>query len=195
MKIENITISNNEKISLISNLATMLSAGISILETIDSLLEDAKGNQKKVLETLRADLAQGNQMYSSFSKFPKVFDKVTINIIKAAEEAGTLDTTLKDLKKHIQKEMEFTDKVKSAMTYPLVIMVVFLGVLLMMLLVVVPKISTVFKRLNVPLPLPTQIMIFLSDLLLLYTIPFVLGLIGFVVAMVFLYRSNKALVS
>lgn len=194
MKTQNLTISNNDKISLISNLATMLSAGISILETIDSLLEDAKGNQKKVLETLRADLAQGNQVSASFAKFPKIFDRVTVSIIKASEEAGTLDTTLKDLKINIRKEMEFGDKVKSAMTYPIVILFVFIGVLLMMLVVVVPKIATVFTRMNVPLPLPTKIMIYTSNLLLTNTVPFLIGLGIIVGGFIFLYRSNKRII-
>src|SRR6266581_777680 len=92
-----ISLSGKEKITLVSNLSTMLSAGIPILETVDSLLEDAKGNVKKLLEVLRADLVQGKQVNYSFAKFPLTFDKVTTNIIKASEEAGTLDVILKDL--------------------------------------------------------------------------------------------------
>lgn len=190
-KSENLTIKNSEKLGLISNLATMLAAGIPILETIDSMLEDAKGNQKKVLTMLRQDIVSGTQVHASFARFPHIFNKVTVSIIKAAEEAGTLDTTLKDLKKQIQKEMEFSDKIRSALTYPFVILVVFVGVLLMMLVVVVPKISTVFVRLRVPLPLPTQIMIFTSDLMLKNTIPFILGLVAIIAAFWFLYKKNK----
>ena len=73
-----IRISTSEKLGLISNLATMLSAGISILEVVDSLLEDAKGNQKKLLESLKSDLTQGNHVSDSLGKFPKIFDKITI---------------------------------------------------------------------------------------------------------------------
>lgn len=186
-----IELSNSEKLGLISNLATMLVAGISILEIVDSLLEDSKGNQKKILEELRSDLTQGNHISFSFAKFPKVFDKVTINLIKASEEAGTLDITLKDLKENIKKETEFRDKIKGALTYPILIIFVFFGVLLMILVVVVPKISTVFSRLNVTLPLPTKILIFLSNALTAYTVPVVLGFMAIVGLLVFLYRRNK----
>src|SRR5437879_5727909 len=110
MSLQNISLSNSEKIAMVSNLYTMLSAGIPILETVDSLLEDAKGNQKKVLQTLRADLGQGQHVYFTFSKFPRAFDKVTTNIVRASEEAGTLDVTLKDLVANIKKEIEFNDK-------------------------------------------------------------------------------------
>lgn len=190
---QNFNISSSEKISLVSNLSTLLSAGIPILETVDSLIEDSKGDQKKILEVLRNDLTQGKHLYESFSQFPQVFDKVTLNIIKAAEGAGTLDITLKDLKISIKKEMEFTDKIRSALLYPIIILMVFLGVLLMILLVVIPKISTVFLRLKVELPLPTRVLIFISEALINNTIVTVL-ILGVVSTMtVILFKRQHRL--
>src|SRR5258706_2349285 len=171
-----ISLSNNDKLGLISNLSTMLAAGIPILETVDSLLDGSKGNSKKVLAALREDLIQGKHLYLSFSNFPRVFDKVTINIIKASEEAGTLETTLKDLKDQIKKQMEFNDRIKGALIYPVFIMVVFVAVLVMILIVVVPKISSVFTRLHSDLPLPTKILIFVSNIVVGYPIPLILGI-------------------
>ncbi len=192
-KVEKISLSTSEKIAIISNFSTMLSAGISILEAVDSLLEDAKGNQKKVLQTLREDLVQGKRVFESFAKFPNIFDRVTISIIKAAEEAGNLDNTLKDLRDNIKKESEFLDKIKAALTYPVLIMFVFVGVLLMILIVVIPKISLVFSRLKVDLPLPTRILIFVSNIMLKYTIPVIAVIVIAVVGLVLLYRTNKKL--
>ncbi len=193
MKTQNISLSGNDKITLVSNMHTMLTSGIPILETVNSLLDDSKGNMKKILTTLKEDLTQGQHVYYSFSKFPGVFDKVTINIIKASEEAGTLDVTLNDIKVNIRKEQEFADKIKSALIYPVFILFVFIAVMLVILVVVVPKISTVFSRLNVTLPLPTKIMIFLSSLLLTHTLEVIIGVgvIGAIIA--FLYRKNKRL--
>lgn len=193
MKTNNITLSNSDKLALISTFATMINAGIPILETVDSLLEDAKGNSKKILESLREDLMQGKQLYESFSKFPGVFDKVTINIIKASEEAGTLDVVLNDLKTQIQKDMEFIDRIKSAVTYPIIIFCVFFGVLLVLLVVVIPKIATVFLQLRVDLPLPTKILIFLSSAILQYTIPIFIGFAAAITGVIFLYRTKKQL--
>lgn len=191
MKTANLTISNAEKIALLSNLATMLAAGIPILETVDALLEDSKKNQKKLLETLKADLMQGQRMYLTFAKFPKIFDKVTVNILKASEEAGTLDQTLKDIKDNVQKNQEFVDKIRGALVYPAFIMVVFFVVLITILIVVVPKISKVFLQLRVTLPLPTKIMIFLSDSLLHYGFLIILAIGAIVTALVFLFRNKK----
>lgn len=194
MKLENISLSNNEKTSFLSNLSTMLSAGISILEAINSLLEDAKGNQKKILETIRDDLNQGQQLNTSFAKFPAVFDKVTVNIVKASEQAGTLDVTLKDLRKNLRKEIEFTDKVRAAMIYPILITVVFMAVLIMILTFVIPKIASVFSRMKVVLPLPTKIMIFSSNILIKYTLPIIIIFIVIAVGLILIYKKEKKMV-
>lgn len=193
MKTSGIRLSTNEKITLISNLATMLAAGIPILEAVSSLLEDAKGNQKKILDTLIDDLKQGKQINFSLSKFPKTFNPVTVNLVKASEEAGTLDTTLKDLATSIREEAEFADKVKSAMTYPLFIMVVFVGVMLLMLTFVIPRISTVFSRLKVELPLPTRILIFVSNLIMTQYILIIAVTVVIVAALIILYKTKREL--
>lgn len=187
----NVSLSANEKIALISNLHTMLAAGIPILETIDSLLEDSKGTQKKLLQTMRQDLGQGQHMYVTFAKFPKIFDKVTISIIKSAEESGTLDTSLNDLRINIKKEIEFNDKIQSALIYPAFIFVVFIVVMVVILVVVIPKISSVFSQLNVTLPLPTKILIFLSNALLTYTVPIVTIVIIFAATIFYFFKKNR----
>ena len=105
MKPNNIKISNNEKLSFYSTMSTMISAGIPILEVMDSILEDSKGNTKKIVLSIREDLIQGKSLSASFSKFPSTFNKVTVNVVRAAEEAGTLETVLKDLKDQLQKDM------------------------------------------------------------------------------------------
>jgi type IV pilus assembly protein PilC len=191
MNTTNITLSSSEKLGLIGSFATMLTAGIPILEVVNSLREDTKGAQRKILDLMFEDMMQGKHMYLTLSRFPRVFDTVTVNVIKASEEAGTLDVALKDLKATIQKEIEFNDRVKSALIYPVFIMIVFVGVLLMILVVVVPKISTVFSRLHVPLPLPTRILIFLSNMIVNHGVEVIIGSIVAFVSISFLYRKQK----
>lgn len=187
----NLTLSNKDKISLISSLSTMLSAGIPILEAVESILEGSKGNQRKVLEALRDDLAQGKHVHSSFLRFPSVFDKVTVSILKASEEAGTLEVSLRELKENIKKEIEFTDKVKGALAYPALILIVFSVVILLILAFVVPKISAVFTRLNVDLPLPTRVLIFVSNALLTYTVPILILLTMLIVLFLWVYLRRR----
>jgi type II secretory pathway component PulF len=166
MKVSPLKITAEEKMQLLSNMGTMLAAGIPILEVVNSLLDESKNNTRKILLTLKEDLESGKVINESFARFPRSFDKVTVNLIKAAEEAGTLEVALKDLKEGIRKEMEFSDKVKSALMYPVFVMLVFVGVMLMMLIVVIPKIAKVFTRLKADLPWPTKAMIWASDILL-----------------------------
>jgi len=166
MKTFSVKLSPKEKIQLLGNMGTMLAAGIPILESVNSLLEESRSNTKKILTILKKDLEAGQHIHVSFAKFPRSFDKVTVNLVKAAEKAGTLETALKDIKGSIQKEMKFNDKVKSAMMYPIFVMFVFIGVMLMMLILVIPKISKVFTRLKADLPLPTKMLIAASNILI-----------------------------
>ncbi len=191
MKKENISISEAEKMGFLIGLSTMLASGITIVDSVDSIIEDAKGNFKKFLLILKTDIQQGKRMYLSLNKFPNIFDRVTVNIIKAAEEAGTLDSTLKQIRVNLQKDREFSDKVKSALMYPMFIFVIFIAVLVMILIVVIPKISTVFLQLKVTLPLPTKILIVLSQFILKSTVPLIVGLIGLTVMTIYLYKTKK----
>lgn len=192
MKTSSVKISAKEKIQMFSNLGTMLTAGIPILEAVDSLLEEAKGNTAKVLQKVKEDLEAGQVLNDSFAKFPRSFDKVTVSLVKAAEEAGNLEVALKDIKEGIRKEMEFSDKIKSALMYPVFVMFVFVGVMLMMLVVVIPRIATVFGRLKVDLPLPTKLMIAASNILIHQWV-WVLVVLGVIIASILiLFRYQKA---
>lgn len=189
---KNIGLSSSDRIAFISNLSTMLSAGIPILDAVNNLLEDSKGNIKRVMEALRDDLTQGHQVNYSFAKFPKVFDKVTVNVIKASEEAGTLDVTLKDLRDTLRKQEEFNDKVRSSLLYPAFIIGVFFLVLMINLVFVIPKIALVFENLRVPLPLPTKILIFVSNLIINNTIAVVIAVVAVILFFVYLFTQKKS---
>ncbi len=187
----NITLSTSDKVGLVSNLHTMLAAGIPILEVVVSLLEDAKGNQKKILTAMKEDLGQGQHLYYTFGRFPRVFDKVTVSIIKASEEAGTLDEALKDMKINTLKDREFNDRIKGALIYPVFIMVIFLVVMGVILTVVVPRISTVFSRMKVNIPLPTQIMFKISGALFAYPYQIIAGAAIIIAGFIYLFKRYK----
>lgn len=171
----NVSLPITEKLTLITSLSTFISSGIPILEATESLIEDSSGNSKKILAQLKDDLNQGKSISESFGRFPKSFDPTTINLIKAAEEAGTLEASLKDLVKSVKKDVEFIAKVKSALAYPILVVVVLLAVLGLNLFFVIPKVADVFARLKIPTPLPTRILLTISKIITTYTIPTVVG--------------------
>lgn len=189
--IKTITLSSDDKLILVGNLGTMLSSGISIIESVESLAEDAKGNLLTVLNQLKIDLEQGLQVYESLGQFPGVFDKVTLNIIKAAEESGTLDKVLKDLRNTLMKDMEFRDKIKGAMMYPIFIFFIFIFVLVGMLYGIIPKIGGVFKSLRIPLPLVTKVLIAMSDFLTHNTLVTMVGVLIAIGCMILIYKFKK----
>lgn len=193
MNLSSVRLSSNEKIEFISNMHTMLKAGIPILNGVESLLEDSKGNVKKVLAVLREDLVAGRRIYVSLAKFPESFDKVTINLVRASEEAGTLETTLADIKKNTQAENEFSDKVKSALMYPMFVFGVFVVVMGVMLFVVMPKITQVFSRLRVHIPLPTKILMFVSAFVIKNTAYVGIGLALFMFILYLFYTKKRRL--
>lgn len=184
MKKNRVRVSAKEKMQIFGNLSTMLRSGIPILESVDALLEETKGNSAKVLETIKEDLQAGRVINESLAKYPESFNKVTVNLIKAAEEAGTLEIALKDLQNSIQKEMEFTDKVRSSLMYPAFVLVVFVAMMIVMLVMVIPKMSQVFRRMKMELPLATRIMFAASDglinhyLIVIGVLVVVIGAIG-----------------
>ena len=186
-------LSTQDKLYLISNLATLLSSGIPILEAIDSLIPETSGNSRKILKTLRQDMNQGQTISQSFSRFPKAFDPITVNLIKAAEEAGTLETILKDLVKTIKKDIDFINKVKSALTYPILVLIILFLVLVINLFFVIPRIAQVFSRLHVPTPLPTKILIATSKLVVDNTLLSIAALIAFLLLILIIVKTQKAI--
>lgn len=188
-----IRLSANDRLQFISNMSTMLSAGIPLLDVIESLLEDAKGNSRTIFLALHKDVAEGHKISESLAKYKDAFDPVVVSLIRASEEAGTLDATLKDLTRTIKKEIEFSDKVRGALTYPAMVMVVFFAIMLVILVVVIPRIADVFGRLKVELPVTTKAMIQLSNFLIHETLLFILILAAIVGSFVLLLKTQRKL--
>lgn len=164
----NIRLRSSEKLEMISNLAAMLSAGIPLLESIDGLLDGAKGRLKTVLLSMRKDLESGKTIADALSRFPESFDPIAINLIHGGEQAGNLEKILKDLAETTRRDIEFSGKVKGALAYPIFVMIIFALIMLVILSFVIPRIAQVFTKLNVVIPLPTKILIFMSNILLAY---------------------------
>lgn len=186
-------LATQEKLYFISNFGTMLRSGIPISDAVDSLLEESKGKLRVILTHLQDQLNEGKTIADAFAQFPNTFSPITINLIRAAEEAGTLDTTLKDLSQNMKKEAEFAEKVRNALTYPSMVILVFGGVMLLILTFVIPKIADVFSKLKVEVPLPTKILIAISHFILAYTPLFIAGFVLTVVGFIILYKTQRQL--
>lgn len=158
-------LNTNEKLTLINNLGTLIGAGVPILEAVSVSQNYTKGNTKIVLKEMEKDLNQGKSISDTFSKFPKAFSPIIINLIKAAEESGNLDGALKNIEVNLKKEMEFNGKIKAALTYPALVMAVFAFIMLVILLYVIPKVAQVFSKLKIDIPKATELIIMFSNFL------------------------------
>lgn len=144
--------------------ATMVNSGLPILRAI-SILADQTDNREleKVLVQARTDVEQGSSLSAALAKHPKAFNNLFISMIKAGETGGVLDDVLLSLADQIEKEVELRRQIKSAMTYPVVVVALVMLILGAMLLFVVPQFETIYADLGGTLPLPTRILLTVSN--------------------------------
>jgi type II secretory pathway component PulF len=145
-------------------LSSLLRSGMSLSKALDTL---ERRTQKKalaaVLGDLRSGIVQGESLSDSLSKHPEIFSRFFVNLIKAGEASGALDDVLLRLGKHQQQMAEVREKVVGALLYPLVIVCVGILVIVFFMLVMVPRFAMMFKEMGRTMPLPTRILIGVSD--------------------------------
>ena len=144
--------------------ATMLRAGLPVLNTLNMLVEQTKAkNMKNIIITIRKDLESGNSISKCFEKHPKVFDTVVVNLIKAGEASGKLDVFLDKIVIALEKREKIKSKIKSALFYPAVLFSVAVLVTIFMLMNVVPVFAKMYEGMNVPIPGSTAAIMAASD--------------------------------
>jgi type IV pilus assembly protein PilC len=144
--------------------ATMINAGLSLLRALNILAEQTDNSElARVLGEVRNDVETGNALSAAMQKHPKVFPPLMVNMTKAGEIGGFLDSVLLQVAENYEAEVKLRGKVKSAMTYPIVVLVMALLCVTAMLIFIVPVFATMFKDLGATLPAPTRILVFMSE--------------------------------
>lgn len=155
-----------EKMIFAKNLSVMIGAGLSLNRALDALSQQTKNKAfQKVLQEISDDIKKGTTFADGLSKHPKIFSELFINMVKIGETSGGLENILVLLANQMEKEHNLKSKVKGAMIYPSVVVVVMIGIGVAMMTLVVPKLLTVFKEMGTELPLSTKILIATSDFL------------------------------
>ena len=168
--------------------ATMVNSGLPILRAL-SILTDQTENKElaKVLFAVRAGVENGSSLSAAMAEHPKAFNNLFISMVKAGETGGVLDDVLLSLADQIEREVELRRQIKSAMTYPIVVVALVTLILAAMLLFVVPQFETIYSSLGGTLPLPTRMLLGVSKAVRNY---WYIVLLGAVVAS-FLFRRYK----
>jgi type IV pilus assembly protein PilC len=146
--------------------ATMISAGLPLVQALDILAKQTENKTLvSVVRQVLFDVESGNTVADALGKHPKAFSSLYVNMVAAGEAGGVLDTILNRLATFLEKTEALIRKVKGAMIYPSVILLVAIGAVIIMLLFVIPTFENMFASVNLTLPLPTRIVIGLSKLL------------------------------
>ena len=156
-------VSLKEKMFFTRNLQVMISAGLPLPRALETLTIQSKSKKfKKVLSDIKEDIIKGKSLSDALFPHPNIFSELFQNMVKVGEEAGTLEEVLKILANQMEKENELKSKIMGAMIYPAVIICALIGIGILMLVMVVPKLAEVFKELQVELPLTTKLVIALG---------------------------------
>lgn len=140
--------------------ATMINAGLAMVRCLDVLgvqTEDAQ--LKPIIVAVRREVEGGSTLAAALGKFPKVFSPLFTNMVRAGELGGILDDVLNRLAGFLEKDFNLKKKVKSAMTYPTVILVMAVGIVIFLVTFILPTFVSMFEQMDMKLPLPTKILI------------------------------------
>ncbi len=154
--------------------ATMVAAGLPVTESLLILRSQSKGSMSKVVSQILADVEGGESMSKAFIKHPAVFSPTYIALVKSGEVGGVLDTVLVRLADSLEKQQEFKGKVKGALIYPVIIIIGMIIVAFIMMIFVIPRLTSLYAEFNATLPLPTKILMGISDLVVKFW-PLTLG--------------------
>src|SRR3989338_4194342 len=181
-----------QKIFFVQQLGVMVKTGISLSTALKTLGEQTTAkNFKKILLDLQQEVEKGNLLSKGLEKYQKTFGELFINMIRAGEASGKLEEVLKQLFVQMKKDHDIIAKVRGAMIYPAIVIVMMVAIGIMMMIYVVPSILSVFKELDVELPLATRIMIAVSDFVIAYGLYLVVAAIALGIGLVMLIRSPQ----
>ncbi|MFQ5735257.1 MAG: type II secretion system F family protein [Thermodesulfobacteriota bacterium] len=172
--------------------STMIDAGLPLVQCLEILASQQDNPEfKKVLVDVKSSVEGGTTFADALKKHPKVFDELYVNLIAAGEVGGILDTILDRLSGFLEKAEKLKTKVKSAMTYPVVVIIIACLVVSGLLIWVVPVFEDMFEGFGQALPAPTQIVVNLSNALKNYWYLIIGGMVGIGVAINRAYKTQK----
>lgn len=172
-------------------LSTLIGAGVPIVQGLTILVEQIENPAfKKVITSVREDIESGTSITEALSRHPTVFGELYVNMVKAGELGGILDIILERLSAYQESAAALRGKIRAAMIYPAVIALVAGGVTTFLMVVVVPMFVKIFQQVGAELPLPTQILLAVSNFLKRYLVFLIIGLIAFVVGLRQYYKTE-----
>lgn len=163
-------ISTKDKVLFSRQLATLINAGLPLVQSLRNVASQTTNKQFRIIiNNVITDVEAGKPLSKALSNYPRVFDTVFVNLVAAGETSGTLDKSLERIADQQEKQAEIISKVRGAMAYPAIIILVMIAVVGFMVVRVLPEVKNIYQGLgNTELPLVTKILLFVSDVTVKY---------------------------
>jgi len=171
-----------EKVVFMRQLATMVGAGLPLtrgLQVMEQQIENAAF--RRIISQVKTSVESGKSLAESFRGADEVFDEVAINLIEAGESSGNLDDILDKLAVELEESKKLKAKLKSALTYPMILLVVIVGVMLLMMFVLVPSMSEIYSEFDAELPWITKFLMDMSNFFVGYWWAVLVAILGLVI--------------
>ena len=171
-------------------LGTLLNSGVTLPESLRALTDQVESQRfKGILSDVADKVNQGASLADSMSSYPKVFPDLYVNMVRAGEASGALETVLFRLAEFMEKQLEIRSKVSSAMVYPIVLTLLGAAIVAVLMVGIVPKITTMFESMSAQLPWYTELLIWMSDTLASWwSVVIIVGFVG----SIWLFRRWRA---
>jgi len=145
-------------------LATLVGAGFPLVSALDALVPQTKSHGfKKILAQIKNLIVEGNSFARALSNYPGQFSPLYVNMVRAGETSGTLEIVLERLADITEKQQALKNRIQTALAYPIFMLIIGTAVLFILLIYIVPSITSIFAEMNQVLPTPTRVLIFMSD--------------------------------
>ncbi|MDO9565334.1 MAG: type II secretion system F family protein [Candidatus Desulfaltia sp.] len=172
--------------------STMIDAGLPIIQCLDILYSQQNNKTfKKMLKEIKDDVEGGDTFADALKKYPKAFDDLFVNMIAAGETGGILDVILSRLSAYMEKAAKLKAKIKGAMTYPIVTMIIAVIVVSIIMVFVIPVFEEMFKGMGGALPLPTQIVVNMSRFIKANILYIIAAIVFIIFALKRFYKTDK----
>lgn len=157
-------VKTSDVVTFTRQLSSMLTSGLTLLRSLE-ILKNQVGNRTvvEIIDSIIRDIQEGSSFSRAITKYPDVFSPVYTALIEASEGSGLLDKAFLRLADTLEKQQKLKNTVKAALTYPVIVIIMMIIVVFVMMIFVIPQISTLYQGLNVSLPLPTLILIQISN--------------------------------
>lgn len=170
-------VSGKDRILFTRQLSTLIGAGLPLAQSLHTVLEQTQSKRmQSIIQEIIGDVEGGHSLSEAFGKHPEVFNNIYLALVEAGEASGTLDDALKRIAAQQEKDAAMLGKIKGAMVYPAIVLVVITAVMIFMLVTIVPQVKALYVSVKKPLPMLTQIMTGAADFMVHYWYIVIAGL-------------------